>query len=394
VNLHNSFFSKITNTYKKVNSCRGGEKKERMTTPLRIYSLPVSGGHFPVQIGFLTAIWSAYEVLKIKHPDKYSGPEEKPHIVLASSGGNIVSYYGLASDWARAKLYSIVDHMRSDAFIESWTEFVPSWIFLPFAKSLYRPGYGFKEIFSRWFTPAILRSGPEIWTGVCENEKHRHRLFTNKAEGKTLIVPRNIVGIGGKNQQSEKQVQLCTNEPTIYMNGNIEMAAQVTLASASIPMLAKPVFLNDSEYTDGGSMFASPIGVLKEEVADLGKTRTLRLFYLSSTSVTKDTKSSVDIIGFISDFVRSIRSNDMRAFISIITTLGGDFYNPEHYEYLNPESFADLIFDLDATNKHYAIILYPEFVCEPLDLTHLNPVDIRRMIGLTENTYSAFVWRT
>jgi len=358
---------------------------------LRIFCLPVSGGHFPIQLGIMTALSTAFTILKTRNPETYSSSKtHKPNIVLASSGGNIVSYYAQAADWDRTRIYSAVDHIRSDSFMASWTEYIPSWIFLPFSKSLFRPGFGFMGGFERMFTRASLREGPEIWTGVCLSKYHSHRLFTNKAKGETLIVPKNI-----KDVITNKELHLSTNIEPVYMDGDLSLAADITLASASIPWLVKPVRVDSHLYTDGGGMFSSPITILREAVCSLAteQNKILRLFYFSPSNITKDIKSTMDFVSLISDFLRASRSCDLRTFVSIITTLGADYHSPSHYENLTSEGLANLIQELDSTHNHYGIILFPTCQIDPIDLTCIHPIIVRRYMVFCENNFSAFVWK-
>lgn len=358
---------------------------------LRVYCLPVSGGHFPIQIGLMTVLSSAFTILKTRNPMVYSSSKtQKPDVVLASSGGNIVSYYALAADWDRTRIYSAVDHIRSDSFMASWTEYIPSWLFLPFSKSLFRPGFGFMGGFERMFTRASLRAGPEIWTGVCLSKYHSHRLFTNKGKGETLIVPKNI-----QDAVSNKELHLSTNVEPVYMDGDLSLAADITLASASIPWLVKPVGVDGHLYTDGGGMFSSPISVLREEVCSLAteQNKILRLIYFSPSNVTKDIKSTFDFVSLVSDFLRASRSCDLRSFVSIITTLGADYHAPTYYENLKAETLANLIEELDSTNNHYGMLLFPSFEIEPIDLTCIHPINVRRYMVFTENNFCAFVWK-
>jgi hypothetical protein len=271
-----------------------------------------------------------------------------------------------------------------------WADYIPSWFFLPIARSVFRPGYGFGTVFDRAFTEKSAAFGTEIWTGVLHRGERQHQIFTNKAESETLIKPKKIVSATGD------ELFLSNNLEAIYLDGDRKKLAEVTMASASIPWMVKPVPIGGVAYSDGGSMFSSPLSVLANEVARLkdpeGGGHILRLFYFSTSVMTDAPVSSVEIVSEITNLVQSASSSDIRAFLSIVKEMGANWETPEHHSDIDPKEFGKILYDLDATNKHYAVLLYPSTNQNRLDLTNITARQMTRCMRATEENFRAFIW--
>ena len=234
---------------------------------------------------------------------------------------------------------------------------MPSWLFLPFSKALYRPGYGFLDLMIKAFTPASVISSTEIWTGMHHESTNQHRLFTNKKSGNTLIEPRDI-----RDPLSLDNLYIGTNINPLYANGDLNLISKATLASASLPWMVQPVRIYGEKYGDGGCLYASPLTVLKNEVYDLSVkgTRILRLFYFSPITLATQRSVNSSLLGVINDLIYSTRTLDIRAFIDVITLLGGEYSAPDIKRKMNIEELSTLLETLDTSGKHYAILLYPD----------------------------------
>jgi len=361
--------------------------------PLRIYVLPVSGSLFPAQMGLLAAVAAANSLARARG-DGAPPDEERPDIVLASSGGNLAAYAGLSADWARERIYKVADILKSGSFLAPWSDALPSWLFLPVAHSVFRPGYGVRDVFRFLFTAASLRDTPtEVWTGTFHRATGQQRLFTNKARGETLLAPFR----SGEASDDAGKLHLGVDTRSVYAAGSRRVLAKASLASASIPWLVQPVRIHGELYSDGGSLYASPLTAVDADVAALAlppSARTLRLVYFSPETLTQPRDVSESIMGEIKNLLFSSSSCDIRAFINLIVRLGAPSPAPERHPRLDAAAFADVLVALDATARHYAVILYPESatIDNTLDLENLRPIDIRRVMARVEASFGAFVW--
>jgi hypothetical protein len=348
-----------------------------------IYILPISGKGFSVQIGMLSFLSSTYEVLEangeiVKHADTV------PDIVMASSGGNIAAYLGHTANWKRLRMLALINSMNSEAFLTGWSDTIPSWLFFPFSKSIFRPGYGFKFLFHRMFNSAsMLKSGAEIWTGTYHLNSSQHRLFTNKANGSTRLIP----------ATHTSSLYLGEHVPPIYANGNLHELANLCMASASIPLVLRSIRIKDQDYSDGGVLCGSPLTVLSENVSTLAENSKLRMLYLSSDTLSKfKIRNSLNFVAEIGALIDSVTFNDIRKFIDLLTCLGAT-PTPESYFNLTVDTFAIILNELNKNTTHYGIILFPSSNENKLDFTTLQAASLNLAVLKAEQDMNAFVWR-
>jgi hypothetical protein len=354
-----------------------------MQEPLTIYCLPISGVSFPSQLGILAAL---------SNGRRYAGQADKrnvPDIALASSGGNLASYYAHSAGWNRERLYSGVGMFEQESFLTGWADYVPSWLFLPFSHSIFRRGYGFASFFHRIFAPGQAREGTEIWTGTVSHSARQHCVFTNKAKGHTILEPRiskpGVLPNFGDNL-----------EP-IYLDGDLRALADATQASASIPWVVKPTPFRGDKYSDGGGIFCSPLPLFEANIKQLGKNgnKKLRLFYISPYNVDKSPRVLFEILKEITDLLRGSAAYDMRTFVNIISALGGNDLNPDHYDNLaSPQRVAEMLTDLENNFTHFAVLLYPENDQPEIELsTSFHYLEIHKAMLAAEKSLKAYVWK-
>lgn len=362
---------------------------------LRVYVLPVSGNYFPVQLALLSALSTALTLSRFKQPPPFSSIRlEKPDIAMGSSGGNICAYLGLACDWDRTKMLSRLDIFRSEAFLMEPNMLLPSFVLIPFSKSLYLNGYGFEPTFKAIFTPASICSptSTEIWTGTYHRKSGQQRLFVNRTLETAILTPFEFSTVS----PGEKPLFLGTNIDPIYAAGDRVLLAKATLASASIPWLVKPILINGEQYSDGGEAFASPFTSLADPVYDLVLQRggKLKMIYFSSMCLTRPQLSSGSILGEIANLLNSTQACDIRIFVHVLFRLGSGPDEPISHRNLGPSDLSDIISDLEFLNKHYAILMFPEDRSEnvKINLTDIRPNDIRKVVNRVENNFGCFVW--
>lgn len=354
---------------------------------MRVYVLPISGGGFTIQLGILIAIARGYRLGGQRAP--------RPDLVLGSSGGNVAAYVGAAADWEELRVLSSLTYMSGNSFITGSIDSVQSLLLLPLSRALYQTGFGFDSFFNAGFTPARLRSAPEIWTGVSKRSSMEHEVFTNKAFGTTLLTPTPIVADDGS------RVWLNDTLSARYLDGDIAAVSAVTQASASIPLLLKPVEIGTDTFCDGGALYASPLSSMSRNLTDVLVARaaageTIRLLYMTSRCVCDcNSRTPFDIIRELSMLLAASLSSDIRAFIQVFTTIsGGVEVTPSMHKNMDPADLGALLTGLDASNKHYAVILFPLDQRGYIRLTSITTAKLRASTLRAIEAVSAFVWRT
>ncbi len=227
--------------------------QSRHLSPLKVYVLPISGGALVAQLAFLIEIYNA----QMKVYDDVT--KTYPNLVMGSSGGNISAYIAMTGGWSEAGIIRIAKMIDRDMFIMNW--WPPSMDFMPtsfigiFKSSLYRPGYGVKGLFNQFLTPKRAQQ-IEIWTGTYNVTKTKAQFFCNKKEGTTYI----------NQERFEKDRVTYDSEPLTFTNGDLDLLAEITVASASIPVLVQNQHIRGNKYADGGTAYSSPLSVFSTEL--------------------------------------------------------------------------------------------------------------------------------
>lgn len=349
--------------------------------------MPCSGNLFAVQLGMLCALSIAYGT----NGDLKNLP---PDVVLSSSGGNMAAYTALASDWCRERILHNLNLYSSEAFLSNWSDSSPSWFFIPFSKSVFRQGYGFRPLFRHLFSGKQLSaSRTEIWSGTFHRKTAQHRLFTNVSEERAKLKPFvSLVEVGNLS----RALHLGSDISPVYADGDIDLVADVCQASASIPWVIKPTLIRGEEYTDGGNMYASPLSSLDGAVFALSKGgNALKMFYLSPTNMSEMREAENTLLSDLYTLVFSSLTGDIRLMISLIMRLGCVSEIPSMKHNIDAIALAALIKELDESGDHYAILLSPgkDQGWSSVDLTNLCPEAIRYVISKVECDICTFVWR-
>lgn len=228
-----------------------------MEDVLNCYVLPISGGCFVSQVALLMEVYSAKKLLcggKFK-----SSKEYQPDLVLSSSGGNISAYVALAGDWNEEGIIRVVKELSHEMFVESWMpqgmNFIPSWTFSPLYGTIYKKGSGVKKLFNKLFTKSTVQR-VEIWTGTYDETNKKAQFMCNKEQQHSML----------------NKYSFCIEEntfrsmPLMYLNGDLNSLAIISIASASIPFIVGPQEFNGNKYSDGGIMYSSPLTPLSSEI--------------------------------------------------------------------------------------------------------------------------------
>lgn len=226
---------------------------------MKVLILPISGGRFVTQLGSMK---------------KLAEMGYRPEICLSASGGNISAYVAMAADWDPLEIMTISSRVRKEFFSRPWhPNSVISGI-TGFTKgSLYREGKGGQEFFKSLFNEHSVQD-IEIWTGTYNSSKAQVRLFCNRSRERSLIDAGHI----------NYNIYQC--QPHVYCSGDLDMISSSILASASIPAIVPPTFIDidgtRDSYIDGGIASASPLKILQQSLIEKGKDNgSLRMIYVS-----------------------------------------------------------------------------------------------------------------
>jgi len=231
-----------------------------MDSTLDVYCLPISGGGFVAQLGLLCEI---YEAKKIANGNIVFGSKTYcPDLVFAASGGNVASYIALAGNWSTDGIIRCSQQIDPHSFTRKWVpnelSIIPNIVVGIFKSSLYNKGYGAGYLFKKLFTEKSI-SQTEIWTGTYNSDKKAAQFFCNKSQEESLV-----------NESFFNEEQSMYDSLSLkFMNSNIELIAEVSIASASIPLIVPGQKIGNSMYADGGCSYSSPLSVFVMKFIEL-----------------------------------------------------------------------------------------------------------------------------
>lgn len=361
---------------------------------MRIFVCPVSGGGFPNQIGLMSQLLSL---------------DVRPNLVLGSSGGNVAAYVGLAAEWNPSSIPAIVTSLNSGLFAQSWwprylAALFPSWAIGILKGSIYAAGTGADVLFRDLFDdPAsdfvhipekslqihskITRT--ELWTGTMNRETGKGQLFCNLAQDQAKI----------QNKPIDPLSSFWTRDcmPLTYLDGNISLIAKVTMASAAIPVLVPEQSFLGARYVDGGTIFASPLTVLQNQIVEVSENR-FHIDYFSSfnlqTPASPNYTSLFENGNFaINELIKSLCINDRLAAIemlrsdstiSLVNTVGfiegpGSKEILRHIEKLREKSVRTVLELYPSQNQYVNLLTF-------------RPEDLLRRLTETEKEYRFRFW--
>lgn len=256
---------------------------------LEVYTGSISGGGFPAQV---------QQILYITEQKKKAFSTETdniytyytPDLCMGTSGGNIALYIAISGNWDEGGIKRVINSMSPSMFSQTWWPepmgFLPTWILGIFEGAVYRPGYGANNLLDAYNNPSNITS-VEMWNTAYNKDQKKTGLFCNKKDGQTFVSSLTYSPYNFKT--------LSLN----YLNGNISKISSTVVASASVPLLFKPVEIDGEEYEDGGVTYASPLTPLQEEIYKCIKGITLPLDYettLSSPPIPVGTTEQYDTL--------------------------------------------------------------------------------------------------
>jgi hypothetical protein len=403
--------------------------------PLRVYALPVSGGALVAQLAFLIEIAHARRTMDSNPANIY------PDIVLGASGGNVAAYVATAGGWTPHGILRVSSVLETSMLITSWwpehLRFMPTFLLGIFTGSLYRPGYGVRDFFNHTLNPKKLRS-VEIWTGTFNITRGRAQFFCNKKDGETHI----------KAEKFERDRLAYNCEPLVFANGNLNLLADVAIASASIPVLVESQVIGPYRYCDGGSAYASPLSVMAPEILRItlgqgarspnsvaaavdceakdmdsfiknrrrhhvareakhseylrapGKKYSLQLIYFSCYSMsTPDNSLYIESRGLpgkagegVKTLIESTSVLDRAKAIEMIYSLAesAEAVVHKHYPLMTTAKLVKILTKLSGS-RHYCLNFYPHGT-PSLNMTNFHGRDVIRLVGEIQQAYGVHIW--
>lgn len=376
-----------------------------------VYCLPVCGGSFPCLLALLQKVCNA----RIHKNGKQGKKSYSPNICLGSSGGNLVSYIGMAANWDSEIIESISYKINSSMFVKQWISknllVIPE---LPFALnkgSVFDSGTGGLEFFQEIITSDSVID-TEIWTGAYDIDAKKAQFFCNKTKGDSYINH-----ISFNDDQS-----LFLSKRLIFCDGDIETIYNATMASAAIPLLVPPVKILETNYGDGGVMYASPLSVFYKEIAriiqgidkhydtnnqdiinteenqqiilseDEAENKNLRLFYFMRTREFTD----VDSGSFTSNTLKSVLDasalKDRNKSIELLELVSLKGISTEVFLEVVDDELVDII-DEFSKYKHYVICLFPHLT-PSISISDFNGDDVIKIMEHVRENFGCQVWHS
>lgn len=347
---------------------------------LKVYVLPISGGGFVTQLGLLSVLYDAQTIAK---PNVSSSRDYSPDLVMASSGGNVATYIAMAGGWSSSGIRVSVPVLKSEMFVESWIPYLPSWLALPFTGSIFRRGFGSEDLFECLFTSTSIQK-TEIWTGVFDQTHLRARLFCNRRASDSFI----------KSHLFDPFSDLYSAYPLRYLNGNLSKIARISYASAAIPFVTESQTFEGNSFTDGGTMFASPLSLLDKSLRPIivEGNRRLRLFYICSYNMESYFPEINGYTRSVGALIHSQIIQDRSNAIGILDSLASDneIIHLETHSNLNTTTFAAILTELEM-EKHYVVILYPRKE-KSVNITCFTAEDVMENLELATDGFGIHVW--
>ena len=353
-----------------------------------VFSLPISGGSLCCQLAFLCEI---YEARKILNGGKLSGKKSYyPNLCLGGSGGSVSSYIGLAGGFTTDGIIRCAKNLDPRSFSKPWIpkqlSVIPNIAIAVFKGSVYNNGYGARPLFQRLFSEKSI-SEVEIWNSAFNEDKKSNQFFCNRYQKDSVI-----------NQCYFNEEQFLFDSLKLkYMNEDIDLIADVAIASASIPLVVPNQRINKELYADAGVALPSPLTVFANEIYRIvtNQNSNLRLVYFfpyqsDRLNLKKETVLEQDI-DTINQILHFSMLKDRNTSLTILNRLS-KCISHKYYPEMNTKKLSEVMRKLNE-HKHYVIWIEPHG--EPkISLTKFTPEDVIAKIEQTRNNYSIIAWYT
>ena len=223
---------------------------------LEVFTASISGGGFPAQ---LQQILYYIENKQIAFKDKTENIASyyTPDLCMGTSGGNVALYIAISGNWTPGGIRRVVDTLNSNMFSQTWwpgpMSFIPTWVLGIFEGAVYKPGYGANGLLKAFNNSNSIEM-VEMWNSSYNEDQKKTVLFCNKSSYDTFVSPLTYSTFDSKSL------------PLKFLDGDINKISQSIIASASVPLLFKPVEIENESYSDGGVTYPSPLTTLQDEI--------------------------------------------------------------------------------------------------------------------------------
>lgn len=387
------------------------------TNDFFVYVLPVSGGAIVSHLALLQVIYDAR--INALNGVKKGYFSYAPNLVLGSSGGNISSFIGQASDWSSDGITRNVQVINSKLFLKKWIpeelSLIPDIPFFLMKGSLYNSGIGARQLFNELFTQTTIQRS-EIWLGTYDIKHKKAQFFCNKSQADSYITEPFF---------NEEQ-SLYYAMPLIFTEGNINKLADICIASATIPAVVPSQVIDGIPYADGGVMYASPLSVLHKEVLRIvtGKERVpisksfqpevntetntefiyserkdtteknLRMIYFlpyqpNGLRYSYESKD-IGIKTYLDSILNVIMMHDRNTAIELLNILSPEGLETESFISVDTDILTNIIKTL-SKRKHYLITLFPH-KNPSINIAHADGEKILEAMNIVKEGYGAQVW--
>lgn len=333
----------------------------------------VSGGCIVTQLAILQHLFEA---------------EYSPDISLGASGGNIAIYVSIAGDRTWSGIERIARKLTPQLLFTHRSMIPGLGKFLGlFADSVYGPGTGAGKLFQDHIHPDILNQH-EVWTSTFNRSQDKAQIFCNLSQEQSKLNT-NVIDTG-----------LTHSLPAVYLNNDLDKAATVCLASASVPVLIPPVTIDNELHIDGGMGGASPLTTLYEAIVDYGRRQQqLHLTYVNIIDLEQPLQ--VPNCGLINAIrqagkcaIRTLLNTDRFLAFTLLESLVCVDRDYKRYEVKVKCNLASMRYFVNIREhlKYSMLECYPGKIYE-LDMFNFTEADIVRLLHEAyADIYCRFIW--
>lgn len=339
---------------------------------MNVLVLPVSGGSFVTQCAAMQDLCCS--IFK----------EERPDVVLASSGGNVTIYLTMAGDWKWQKIPLVSEDMKKDFFAKPWSK-IPLFnrIYGYFNGQFYNQGCGVENFFCDYFNEKRKIDSCEIWTGTYNIDQQKSRLFCNRTKEDSVFL------------NEDFDVELMQSMKPVYANGDVSLISKYSVASASIPAVVPPQIIDGEHYVDGGIFASSPMTVMSEVLMRKvhRENKNLHIIYINCLNLAED--DDCVIKNLIDSSKKALRAmvrcqivNDRLTAYHCIKRFSGNFYS---YEF--PSTFENLQkIEIEKKKANASLLEVYPIKEVSIDITDFTGKDVSKMIESLKGTIRCRFW--
>jgi predicted patatin/cPLA2 family phospholipase len=336
-----------------------------------LFILPASGGSFVVQLAILQHLSVVGCV---------------PDLMLASSGGNIAAYIASAAEFQSAKIERVATDLKSSLFVTPWSNI--SMIAKTqgfFSGSVFDHGSGTQAFLKKYFTEKTILKY-EVWTGAYNKQEQKFRVFCNKNKQNSIL------------GQSDIDYNLTQSMAPCYADGAIDIIADASLASASIPGVVPATRIGCHEYVDGGNYGSSPISVMRNSIIGYLKNtnKTLHITYINSKNLSsiKIAENNNLFDTWFNAVENLLKSNNLIDRLTAYDLF--NFFNVnqeiQYSEFVCNDENLLKINEIRKNTKYSMLEIYPNDNTIKVDITDFKGKDVKKAMDTVYNECMCNFW--